>query len=132
MVGVAARARATRQRYNDLLRRDFCGWRGVLRRDRCGDTDDGFARMATNRPVAVRIVTAPSGQAEASLRREAQVGSSMLGIWPPGAGYGLIAKLRVVQPELEALPPGAASIELPQTWPVVPVAGAAGSGVAAA
>ena len=56
----------------------------------------------------------------------------MLGIWPLGAGYGLIAKLRVVQPELEALPPGAASIELPQTWPVVPVAGAAGSGVAAA
>jgi len=47
-------------------------------------------------------------------------------------GYGLIAKLRVVQPELEALPPEAASIELPQTWPVVPVVGAAGSGVAAA
>jgi len=47
-------------------------------------------------------------------------------------GYGLMAKLRVVQPELAALPPGAASIELPQTWPVVPVAGAAGSGVAAA
>src|SRR5258705_8539256 len=43
-----------------------------------------------------------------------------------GAGYGLIAKLRVVQPELAALPPGAASIELPQTWPVMPVAGAAG------
>src|SRR5262249_60967978 len=56
----------------------------------------------------------------------------MLGTWPLGAGYGLIAKLRVVQPELEALPPGAASIELPQTWPVVPVAGAAGAGGAAA
>src|SRR6266702_2238828 len=51
---------------------------------------------------------------------------------PLRAGYGLMAKLRVVQPALEALPPGAASIELPQTWPVVPVAGAAGSGVAAA
>jgi hypothetical protein len=50
----------------------------------------------------------------------------------PDPGYGLIAKLRVVQPELEALPPDAASIELPQTWPVVPVVGAAGSGVAAA
>jgi hypothetical protein len=55
-----------------------------------------------------------------------------VGDWPPGADYGVIAKLRVVQPELELLPPGAASIELPQTWPVVPVAGAAGSGVAAA
>jgi hypothetical protein len=51
---------------------------------------------------------------------------------PRRAGYGLIAKLRVVQPALAALPPGAASIELPQTWPVVAVVGAAGSGVAAA
>ncbi len=33
----------------------------------------------------------------------------------PDPGYGLIAKLRVVQPELEMLPPDAASIELPQT-----------------
>jgi hypothetical protein len=44
----------------------------------------------------------------------------------------LIAKLRVVQPELAVLPPGAASIELPHTWPVAAVVGAAGSGVAAA
>jgi cobalamin-dependent methionine synthase I len=50
----------------------------------------------------------------------------------PDPGYGLIAKLRVAQPELEMLPPDAASIELPHTWPVAAVAGAAGSGVAAA
>ena len=56
----------------------------------------------------MRIVAAPSAQAEASLWAETQVGSYM-------GGYGLIAKLRVVQPELEMLPPGAASIELPQT-----------------
>ena len=89
-------------------------------------------RMATNKPVAVRIVAAPSAQAEASLRGETQVGSYMVGIGRWEADYGLIAKLRVVQPELAALPPGAASMELPQTWPVVLVVGAAGSGVAAA
>ena len=50
---------------------------------------------------------APSAQAEATLRG-GQAGSHM-------GGYGLIAKLRVAQPELEMLPPGAASIELPQT-----------------
>ena len=44
----------------------------------------------------------------------------------------MMAELRVVQPELEALPPGALSIELPQTCPAVPVVGAAGSGVVAA
>ena len=47
-------------------------------------------------------------------------------------GYGLMAKLRVVQPELEEPPPGADSIEDPHTWPVVPVAGEAGSGLAPA
>jgi hypothetical protein len=87
--------------------------------------------MATSKPVAVRMVAAPSAQAEASLPGETQVGSYMLGL-AAGSGYGVIAKLRVAQPELEALPPGAASIELPQTWPAVPVVAAAGSGVAAA
>src|SRR5262249_3850591 len=48
------------------------------------------------------------------------------------ADYGLMAKLRVVQPELEALPPGAPSIELPQTCPTAAVVGAAGSGLAPA
>ena len=72
------------------------------------------------------------GPGGGELAGETQVGPYMLGIGRWEAGYGLIAKLRVVQPELAALPPGAASIELPQTWPVVPVAGAAGSGVAAA
>ncbi len=65
-------------------------------------------------------------------RRQAAPGEGAACAEPRRAGYGLMAKLRVVQPALEALPPGAASIELPQTWPVVPVAGAAGSGVAAA
>ena len=46
--------------------------------------------------------------------------------------YGLTAKLRVVQPALEALPPETASIELPHTAPVVPVVGEAGSGLAPA
>ncbi len=58
------------------------------------------------------------------------IGAARLGLLR--AGYGLMAKLRVVQPELEALPPAAESIELPQTCPTVPVVGAAGSGVAAA
>ncbi len=49
-----------------------------------------------------------------------------------GMVYGLTAKLRVVQPELEELPPGADSMEVPHTWPAVPVAGAAGSGLAPA
>jgi hypothetical protein len=43
--------------------------------------------------------------------------------------YGLMAKLRVVQPAL-VVPPPAASIELPHTWPVVRVVGEAGSGLA--
>jgi len=34
---------------------------------------------------------------------------------PTTARYGLMAKFWVVQPELEALPPGADSIEVPQT-----------------
>src|SRR6266699_534215 len=49
-----------------------------------------------------------------------------------GTCYGLTAKLRVVQPALVELPPGADSIEVPHTWPVVPVVGAAGSGLAPA
>lgn len=72
-----------------------------------------------------------SAQAEASLPGRSRWVRTWWGLAAEG-GYGLMAKLRVVQPALEALPPGAASIELPQTWPVVPVAGAAGSGVAAA
>jgi hypothetical protein len=51
---------------------------------------------------------------------------------PAAMCYGLTAKLRVVQPALEALPPEAASIELPHTWPVVAVVGEAGSGLAPA
>ncbi len=51
---------------------------------------------------------------------------------PADRSYGLMAKFRVVQPELEALPPGADSIEVPQTWPLVLVVGAAGSGLAPA
>lgn len=43
-----------------------------------------------------------------------------------------MAKLRVVQPELVELPPGAESIELAHTCPVVAVVGAAGSGLAPA
>ena len=49
----------------------------------------------------------------------------------PAAGYGLTSKFWVVQPALVLLPPAAASIELPQTRPVAPVAGELGSGVAA-
>ena len=55
-----------------------------------------------------------SAQAEASLPGRSRWVRTWWGLAAEG-GYGLMAKLRVVQPALEALPPGAASIELPQT-----------------
>ena len=95
---------------------------GDLLPSSCGHCGGGTGvRQADRRAVRLRV---PQMGGPPPHRGGGHVGSRV--------SYGLTAKLRVVQPELEALPPGAASMEVPHTWPVVPVVGAAGSGLAPA